>query len=506
MSILSVDNISPIGSGTSVTVNSAATLVLNNINSTGVVTATTFVGALTGTASGNPTMSSGADNRVITASSASAIQGEANLTFNGSALVLDNPNGANYFEIGSDSSNQYSIIDLKGDTTYTDYAFRIMRVNSGANAESQLLHRGTGHFTIKTAEAADILFYTAGNERLRITSDGQLIHKANKASGYIAEFHQDHASNSGQILIDSPANNDGRPAFIDLSRAGTLQWSIGQGYNHSGGAFHFATSSLGAGITGSKLTITSAGKVGINQSSPQTGLHINQDWVASYGSISVEGGNNALVGLGLRSSGTYKAALIWRDGSSGDYLELATQSTSNPILFKPNNTERVRVQDGGLKLNGGSYIMEVSAGHGAPNNNNKQMDQRRWMWYGTSSSTHTVARVAKASSGSPGDGDSYLAAFIVTYTTRSMYGFNSDGGYSVMKMRTGRINGNNNTVHFSTEKDSMGDGSGSQNPTIVFTDEGSGVVRISITNPSSTHSFGEINLMTYDCRITLPSG
>ena len=45
MSILSVDNISPIGSGTSVTVNSAATLVLTNANSTGVVTATSFVGS-----------------------------------------------------------------------------------------------------------------------------------------------------------------------------------------------------------------------------------------------------------------------------------------------------------------------------------------------------------------------------------------------------------------------------------------------------------------------------
>ena len=38
MSILSVDNISPIGSGTSVTVNSAATLVVNNVNSSGVTT------------------------------------------------------------------------------------------------------------------------------------------------------------------------------------------------------------------------------------------------------------------------------------------------------------------------------------------------------------------------------------------------------------------------------------------------------------------------------------
>ena len=78
MSILSVDNISPIGSGTSVTVNSAATLVLTNANSTGVITATSFVGSganLTGLASrevygftgiGNSlsltTTNSGADN------------------------------------------------------------------------------------------------------------------------------------------------------------------------------------------------------------------------------------------------------------------------------------------------------------------------------------------------------------------------------------------------------------------------------------------------------------
>tara|TARA_B100000945_G_scaffold253714_1_gene210775 strand:- start:79 stop:1515 length:1437 start_codon:yes stop_codon:yes gene_type:complete len=45
MSILSVENISPIGSGTSVTINNAATLVVNNVNSTGVVTATSFVGS-----------------------------------------------------------------------------------------------------------------------------------------------------------------------------------------------------------------------------------------------------------------------------------------------------------------------------------------------------------------------------------------------------------------------------------------------------------------------------
>jgi hypothetical protein len=165
----------------------------------------------------------------------------------------------------------------------------ILHLHDSTNTRIQFTDNGTGaasgdgviaglngddDFFINNRESGKgIKFFTGSdNLRLHITSDGQLLHTANKASGYIAEFHQDNASNSGQILIDSPTNNDGRPTFIDLSRAGTLQWSIGQGYNHSGGAFHFATSNLGAGITGSKLTITSTGKVGINQTNPTTAL------------------------------------------------------------------------------------------------------------------------------------------------------------------------------------------------------------------------------------------
>ena len=110
MSIVSVDNIQPIGSGTSVTVNSAATLVLNNANSTGVITATSFVGSganltslpaanLTGTLpaiSGanltslpsQVTIANNADNRVITGGSGVNLNGESTLTYDGSELSL----------------------------------------------------------------------------------------------------------------------------------------------------------------------------------------------------------------------------------------------------------------------------------------------------------------------------------------------------------------------------------------------------------------------------------
>ena len=108
-----------------------------------------------------------------------------------------------------------------------------------------------------------------------------------------------------------------------------------------------------------KLRITSSGYVGINQTSPQTGLHINQDWVNSYGSISVEGSANALVGLGLRSNGNYRASVIWRDGSSGNYMDIATYGAAYPILFRPNGTEKVRITGGGdLEMTGGTVSLK----------------------------------------------------------------------------------------------------------------------------------------------------
>ena len=108
MSIVSVDNIQPIGSGTSVTVNSAATLVLNNANSTGVITATSFSGSganltslpaanLTGTLpaiSGanltslpsQVTINSAGSNRLITSDSGTTLNGESSLTYDGTTL------------------------------------------------------------------------------------------------------------------------------------------------------------------------------------------------------------------------------------------------------------------------------------------------------------------------------------------------------------------------------------------------------------------------------------
>jgi hypothetical protein len=76
-------------------------------------------------------------------------------------------------EIGVGATgNRASYIDIVGDTTYTDYGLRVIRNNTGANATSELKHRGTGALNFTTEEAAPIVFYTTNSPSMTITSGG----------------------------------------------------------------------------------------------------------------------------------------------------------------------------------------------------------------------------------------------------------------------------------------------------------------------------------------------
>lgn len=70
------------------------------------------------------------------------------------------------------TGNRSCFIDLIGDTTYTDYALRIIRNNAGANADSELLHRGTGTFSITAQDAGGIALKTSNTSRLSIDPTG----------------------------------------------------------------------------------------------------------------------------------------------------------------------------------------------------------------------------------------------------------------------------------------------------------------------------------------------
>lgn len=78
-------------------------------------------------------------------------------------------------EIGNGrNGNGISYIDLIGDATYSDYGFRILRNNGGANTTSQLIHRGTGDFELRTSEAGQIAFYTNATLRFLLKANGDM--------------------------------------------------------------------------------------------------------------------------------------------------------------------------------------------------------------------------------------------------------------------------------------------------------------------------------------------
>ena len=171
----------------------------NNIKlgTAGVVTATSFVGGLP--------ITSGADNRVITASSASAIQGEANLTFDGNHLTLSTSSSSSRIYLTSGNSDDSSIYFGAQDDTATgairydhsDDSLRLygynnserLRINSngsiqitpeGSTSNPYMLIDTSGdsvRFSAKKASGNNefrFLTQSSGTvaERLRITSTG----------------------------------------------------------------------------------------------------------------------------------------------------------------------------------------------------------------------------------------------------------------------------------------------------------------------------------------------
>ena len=190
-------------------------------------------------------------------------------------------------------------------------------------------------------------FSTAAAERLRITSDGQLLHTANKSSGYTARFVQANSSNPAWIEIDSPADNNLRPAYIQLQNAGTNKWGIGQVYQStSSGAFHIAAGAQNQ--ANSKLTITTAGSVGIGTNNPNVGN-------TAYPVCQVHGtSTNAYFKLTNTTTGVGSGDGVELSLSGSDAY-LTNRESANIIFRTGGSNERLRITSDG-------YIYGVEGG------------------------------------------------------------------------------------------------------------------------------------------------
>ena len=115
-----------------------------------------------------------------------------------------------------------------------------------------------------------------------------------------------------------------------------------------------------------------------------------------------------------------------------------------------------------------------------------------------SSATHNFAVIDGASP----HGQSRLGGFVATYTFRSAYGFDSDGGGHGVRMLSGRVR-DSGEWGFDTETN-YGTGD-SPRPTLQGVDNNDGTCTLQVVNPSSTHSYGEFHIVAWDCQITTPT-
>ena len=239
MSIVSVDNIQPIGSGTSVTVNSAATLVLNNANSTGVITATTFVGNLTGNPTG--TLQTAAQPNITSVGTLSGltVAGNVNCTSGrfqrGSATIQDGDaiaGGININGLDMDASVIMSVFGNDGDfTRISGSKSRNASVGSHTivqNNDVLLSLKGFGSDGTNFEEAAQIEMQVDGTpnnnvmpgrivfkttttdgvaERLRITSGGTLVIGDSASATPAGQLHLYQASNDPYMYIQRGSGN-----------------------------------------------------------------------------------------------------------------------------------------------------------------------------------------------------------------------------------------------------------------------------------------------------------
>jgi hypothetical protein len=280
-------------------------------------TATTFIGALTGTASGNPTLAAGSDNRLITATGANTLTGETALTFDGNALRVG---GATH---GSHST--FSDIFLGGAAHLyaetTGAAGNSLSISQNAHVDSD----GSWEYIV-TDEASNIYQYsgkigfrtaasgTAGNdisweERLLITATGEILigrsakpNDINKlvitgtspADEYDSTLYLEGNETSGA------ANTGGALAFGGHDNTAFRNWGniYGMKENGTGGntasymSFHTRAD---GGNPAEKLRITSTGSTRITKANVGVvsgALQINTT-LANYGTIQVRDSNQA---------------------------------------------------------------------------------------------------------------------------------------------------------------------------------------------------------------------
>ena len=274
MSILSVDNISPIGSGTSVTINNAATLVLNNVSVAGVTT-------ITGTGTNGLLKVERASGAGLHIQAQSAL-GVFGTTSNHNLRIISNGNERMMFltngNVGINESSPDRKLHVGGSFIRVDDGYGL---DTSGSTEKVVLDNGF------------IALTTNNNERIRIDSGGRFLKGLTSAGGSRSStsvryphFQLSSPWSSGLGSYKIECTDDYPIIFIDSNAsyangtgAGVITWSVKDGSgdycntasvrslidgtpsnDNAPGRLEFMTTTSGTSPT-TKMTISSEGYV-----------------------------------------------------------------------------------------------------------------------------------------------------------------------------------------------------------------------------------------------------
>ena len=369
-----VTNVDSIGI---ITARDGLKILAGGANVVGIVTATSFVGSLTGnvtgTASGNPTLTSGANNRVVTATGANTLTGETGLTYDTQVLRLNNTSANPQFHL---TSADNGISELKfGDQS--DLTRAVILYRSGT--------------------AGDALCFNGYNntERLRIYSNGRIL----IGNGGVEQ------SPSGNLDIVGDTNSNGPELYLRVSNNNTTD-NIGallfgnnvdksvcmvRGSTHTAnntGDIEFHTSTTGT--MSEKLRITSSGILVTGAQTTPNSTDVGSiflkggadlGWLTSSGSITFNAYYNG--GWKYVTSGT--SHILWASSEGFNFSTASSGSANGTISYsramKIFTNNRVSIGDG----NGGSPL-------GALHINTKStMGTDTALWIGDNSANRYMA-------------------------------------------------------------------------------------------------------------------
>jgi hypothetical protein len=329
----------------------------------------------------------GGANRLITDDGDGTVSTEANLTFDGTNLAIAGA-GKLYFGGGSHTYISEDIDDRLRFFVGGAEMFRLNEINDFASfftdvamASGDKLYFDGGGNTYITESSADVLKIFVGNEaKLEIDEGNENIflntnNLTFRTPGFTAQSKFDILNNKLGIGTTSPAGNldvvpdtDGY-ARIGRAYVGNVGHADWAGYGHidvrNGSSYALLQSTAGHTIlnaasgqhlsfrinnnTADMMRISSAGNVGIGETSPEAKLHIKNasagTFTASNSQLLIE--NNTTVRLSMVSPAANGCKIEFGDINDQDVGMINYDHSNNYMAFTTNASEKMRIASTG---------------------------------------------------------------------------------------------------------------------------------------------------------------